>query len=232
MKVSLVRYTDEPELTVALAARLCYSPVGVEELKEKLTEAQVANFIRKLLDLGHFSTFEHVSFTFATEGISRVLTHQLVRHRIASYSQQSQRYVAEHNFESIIPPSIKRDEKAKEKYTQLLESIQSVYNQLIDMGIDKEDARYVLPNATETKIVITMNARSLFNFFSLRCCNRAQWEIRTLANKMLQEVRKVAPIIFAKSGATCQTMRICNEGNMSCGMLEKLLLQDEAKDNG
>lgn len=231
MKVNLIRYTPEPERSVAIAARLCYSPVGVDELNEKLSDEAVAKFVRKLSDLGHASTFEHVSFTFAVEGVSRVLTHQLVRHRIASYSQQSQRYVVEHDFESIMPPAIMKNAAAKEKFASLMQDIQNVYTELVTLGIDKEDARYVLPNATETKIVITMNVRSLLNFFELRCCQRAQWEIRTLAQKMLIEVKKVAPVLFEKAGPTCETARICNEGEMSCGRLEALLKQDELKKN-
>lgn len=232
MKVELIRYTLEPERTVALAARLCYSPVGVDELSEKLSEEAVENFVRKLAGLGHYSTFEHVSFTFAVEGVSRVLTHQLVRHRIASYSQQSQRYVVEHDFESIVPTSIENNPVAKDKFDTLMQDIQKVYSELVALGVDKEDARYVLPNATETKVVITMNARALLNFFELRCCQRAQWEIRSLAQVMLQKVKEVAPILFENAGATCDTMRICNEGEMSCGRLEALLKQDELKKHG
>lgn len=232
MKVNLIRYTPEPERAVGVAARLCYSPVGVDELSEKLSDEAVAKLVRKLANLGHASTFEHVSFTFAVEGVSRVLTHQLVRHRIASYSQQSQRYVVEHNFESIIPPAIKNNAAAQEKFAALMQDIQNVYSELVDLGIDKEDARYVLPNAAETKIVITMNVRSLLNFFELRCCQRAQWEIRTLAQKMLNEVKKVAPVLFEKAGPTCETSRICSEGEMSCGRLAALLKQDELKKNG
>ncbi len=232
MQVKLIRYTGEPERAAALAARLCYSPVGVEELDEKLNEREVEDFVRKLVKLGHFSALEHVSFTFAVEGVSRVLTHQLVRHRIASYSQQSQRYVAERDFEYITPPTIAANAEALKRFEALLEEVKGVYNELVDMGINKEDARYVLPNATETKIVITMNTRSLLNFFSLRCCRRAQWEIRKLADKMLAEVRKVAPVLFEKAGPTCITHRICNEGKMSCGQLEALLVQDEVRGRG
>ncbi len=232
MRVKLIRYTPEPERTAALAARLCYSPVGVEDLDEKLTAAQVESFVRKLVGLGHFSALEHISFTFAVEGVSRVLTHQLVRHRIASYSQQSQRYVAERDFEAITPPSIAANALAKEKFEKLLADIQQLYNKLTDMGIDKEDARYILPNATETKIVITMNTRSLLNFFSLRCCLRAQWEIRELAGKMLAEVKKVAPVLFEKAGPTCVTHRVCNEGEMTCGRLAALLKADEVNRRG
>lgn len=219
MKVKLLRYTPEPDKTVAMSARLCYSPIGAAELEEQISQEQVQKLVHKLGDMGHFSTFEHVVFTFAVEGVSRVLTHQLVRHRIASYSQQSQRYVKEHNFETIVPPSIATESKAMAEFIALTERIQELYNEWTEAGIPAEDARYILPNATETKIVITMNARSLHNFFELRCCNRAQWEIRTLANLMLAEVRKVAPVLFEKAGPTCETHGFCREGALSCGRL-------------
>lgn len=232
IKVKLIQHTPEPERTVALAARLCYSPVGVEQLEERLSEQEVEKFVRKLGSLGHLSTFEHASFTFAIEGVSRVLTHQLVRHRIASYSQQSQRYVAERNFEYIIPLSVKNNPKAEQKFVAMMNQIKATYNELCDMGIDKEDARYVLPNATETKIVVTMNARSLLNFFELRCCVRAQWEIRSLAQLMLAEVRKVAPVLFEKAGAACESKGICTEGEMTCGRLEVLKRMKKEASNG
>lgn len=232
MKVRLLRYTPDPERAVALAGRLCYSPVGVDDLDEKMDQEAVRKLVKKLSDLGHMSTFEHASFTFAVEGVSRVLTHQLVRHRIASYSQQSQRYVAEREFEHIVPLSVEKNPLAKERFLSLMDEIKDVYNELCDMGIDKEDARYVLPNAAETKIVITMNARSLHNFFELRCCMRAQWEIRLLAEQMLKLVKDVAPILFAKAGPTCVSSRTCGEGDMTCGRLAALIKADEAKKNG
>ena len=191
MEVKLLRHTPEPEKTVAMSARLCYSPVGAAQLEETMSDEQAAKLVRKLVEMGHFSTLEHVTFTFAIEGVSRVLTHQLVRHRIASYSQQSQRYVKEHDFETIMPPTISSRPEAKAKFEQLMADIQARYNEFTDeFGIPAEDARYVLPNAAETKIVATFNVRSLMNFFSLRCCNRAQWEIRQLAEKMLAECKK------------------------------------------
>ncbi len=167
----------------------------------------------------HLSTLEHVSFTFAIEGVSRVLTHQLVRHRIASYSQQSQRYVSEHDFEYIMPPTVAANEAAKEKFEQLMDTIQSTYNELVELGVHKEDARYCLANAAETKIVVTMNARTLLHFFQLRCCVRAQWEIRRLADLMLAEVKKAAPLLFKKAGPTCVTDNYCSEGDLTCGRL-------------
>ncbi len=225
MEVKLLRHTPEPERTVAMSARLCYSPIGAAQLEEKMTDKQIASLVRRLVSMGHFSTLEHVTFTFAIEGVSRVLTHQLVRHRIASYSQQSQRYVAEHNFETIMPPSIAARPEAKAKFEKLMVDIQDAYNEFVDMGVLPEDARYVLPNAAETKIVCTFNVRSLMNFFSLRTCTRAQWEIRDLANKMLAECKKVAPILFENAGPTCVSQGICREGAMSCGRLEAILAQ-------
>lgn len=230
MNVELLYYTPDPERAVALAGRLCYSPVGLDELSARLDGEAVRGFVRKLAAMGHLSAFEHVSFTFAAEGVSRVLTHQLVRHRIASYSQQSQRYVSEHDFLAITPLSIESNPATKQKFKFLMNEIKKVYNELVVLGIDKEDARYVLPNATGTRIIVTMNARSLLNFFELRCCLRAQWEIRRLAEDMLDKARAVAPALFEKAGPTCVAARICREGEKTCGRLAALLKEDEARD--
>lgn len=217
IKCKLISHTPEPEKVVSIAAKLCYSKSDVDGLiTGVLTGNDAEKFIDKLKGMGHESPLEHVSFTFAIEGVSRTLTHQLVRHRIASYSQKSQRYVSENDFEYIVPPSIARDSQAKEKFENLMCTIRQAYNELASMDIPKEDARYVLPNATETKIIVTMNARSLFNFFSLRCCTHAQWEIRQLANLMLAEVQKVAPILFKNAGASCKK-GYCPEEGRSCG---------------
>ena len=223
MMVKLVRHTPEPERTVAMSARLCYSPIGAAQLEEKISDEQAANLVRKLVSMGHLSTLEHVTFTFAIEGVSRVLTHQLVRHRIASYSQQSQRYVKEHDFETIVPASIASKPEAKAKFDKLMTEIQAMYDEFIALDIPAEDARYILPNATETKIVCTFNARSLLNFFSLRCCTRAQWEIRALANEMLRQCQAVAPVIFENAGPTCVSEGVCHEGAMACGRLQAIL---------
>ena len=223
MMVKLVRHTPEPERTVAMSARLCYSPIGAAQVEEKISDEQAANLVRKLVSMGHLSTLEHVTFTFAIEGVSRVLTHQLVRHRIASYSQQSQRYVKEHDFETIVPASIASKPEAKAKFDKLMTEIQAMYDEFIALDIPAEDARYILPNATETKIVCTFNARSLLNFFSLRCCTRAQWEIRALANEMLRQCQAVAPVIFENAGPTCVSEGVCHEGAMSCGRLQAIL---------
>lgn len=219
MKVKLICHTPEPERAVAMSARLCYSAVGAEQLAEKMSDAQAASLVGKIVDMGHLSTFEHASFTFAIEGVSRVLTHQLVRHRIASYSQQSQRYVKEHDFEYIVPPSVAANPAAAARFTALMDEVRAVYDELVGLGVHQEDARYCLANATETKIVVTMNARSLLNFFELRCCARAQWEIRRLAEAMLAEVRRVAPRLFGNAGPTCVTRGVCGEGELSCGRL-------------
>ncbi|MGI6065952.1 MAG: FAD-dependent thymidylate synthase [Bacillota bacterium] len=217
MKVSLIKYTSEPEKLIAAAARLCYSPMGAEKILEDFKEGEAEDFLGKLVELGHLSPVEHVSFTFAIEGVSRVLSHQLVRHRIGvSYSQKSQRYVKESQFEYIIPPTIADNPKAKEVFEGKMAQIQEAYNELVKY-VPAEDARYLLPNATETKLVVTYNARSLYHFFQLRCCRRAQWEIRRLADLMLEEVQKVAPNLFKKAGPTCVSQGICFEGKMSCG---------------
>jgi thymidylate synthase (FAD) len=220
MKVALIAHTPEPERVVAAAARLCYSPVGATDLLDGLSEEEVGRFLDKLAEQGHDSPTEHASFTFAVEGVSRALSHQLVRHRIASYSQQSQRYVREEEFEYVIPPSIAGQAEAREAFGQAMAELRQVYSRLLAL-VPREDARYVLPNACETKLVITMNVRSLKNFFELRCCTRAQWEIRQLAEAMLAEVREVAPHLFRLAGPSCATRGVCREGRMGCGRLTK-----------
>lgn len=216
IKVKLIAYTPNPDKTVAISARMCYSKVGVKELEEQMTDEKVRDLLEKIISSRHYSVTEHVSFTFAIEGISRACTHQLVRHRIASYSQQSQRYVDAENFSYIIPPQIAADAKAKKLFEETMEKCESAYKELREIA-KKEDARYILPNATDSKIVVTMNTRSLYNFFEKRCCVRAQWEIRQLAEKMLEECKKVAPILFDKAGPSCVSKKYCGEGEHSCG---------------
>ena len=219
IKVELLEYTPNPDKVVATAAKLCYSSKSVSELVESVNEDEdkTAAFVERLMSYGHMSPFEHLSFTFGIEGVSRTLTHQLVRHRIASYSQKSRRYVNEKEFEYITPPSIQANDEALGCYEAVMKMLNNAYGKLVDLGIPKEDARYVLPNACETKIIVTMNARSLFNFFNHRCCMRAQWEIRQMAYQMLNLVKEVAPETFKKAGASCDTLGYCVEGNMSCG---------------
>jgi len=224
MKVQVIAHTPDPEEIVAAAARLCYSPKGATELLENFSPDQVEKFVKKLVSLGHESPMEHVSFTFAIEGISRACSHQLVRHRVgASYSQKSQRYVKENQFDYVIPPSVSRNEKARNFYESAMAYAQAAYGYLLMEGVPAEDARFVLPNAAATSLVVTMNVRSLWHFFELRCCTRAQWEIRALANEMLKQVREIAPLLFDKAGATCDSMGICFEGSMCCGKCKNVV---------
>jgi len=213
IKVRLMAFTPSPDSVVAAAARLCYSSSSAEDLIDSFKDGKEHRdgFIKKLVASGHLSPFEHASFTFAVEGISRACSHQLVRHRIASYSQQSQRYVSMKEPSYVVPASIKKDERALSLFEDAIKKAHEAYRTLADVGIPLEDARYVLPNAWETRIVVTMNARELHHFFSLRLCRRAQWEIRDLARLMLSEVREVASGIFAVAGPSCVTKGKCEE---------------------
>ena len=210
LDVKLLRYTPDGEKLVASAAKLCYSPVGVEDIEESLDEESVSSFLSLLMDMGHESPIEHVSYTFGVQGVSRTLTHQLVRHRIASFSQQSQRYVKLEQFDYIIPPDIEKNEKAKEIFIKAMEEDQKHYDQLSSILFEEHF------NKHRQKGLFTMNARTLLNFFKLRCCNRAQWEIRELAIKMLKEVRGVSPVLFKNAGPSCLNGP-CKEGAMTCG---------------
>ncbi|MBE7022359.1 MAG: FAD-dependent thymidylate synthase [Ruminococcaceae bacterium] len=240
LHVELLQYTGEPEKIISAAAKLCYSSSGVKDVLDGLDKAGVQRFLTMLMDLGHESPIEHVSFTFGVEGVSRSLLAQLTRHRIASYSVKSQRYVREGQFEFVTPPAIAADAKACDIYLASMEAAQKAYNELAERlseqylagylqeGIAEkkarsmaekkaiEDARFVLPNACETKLIMTMNARSLLNFFHHRCCTRAQWEIRAMADEMLRLVREVAPTLFALAGPSC-VAGPCPEGKMTCG---------------
>ena len=207
---------------MAAAVRLCYSASDIDEIREKIDDSEAARLIEKALKLGHHSVLEHASFTFGIEGISRACSHQLVRHRIASFSQQSQRYVKMRHSDFTLPDSIAGNAEAAQRYNAAVETLQSVYNDLLTAGFPAEDARYVLPNATKTKILMTANARSLLNFFELRLCVRAQWEIRRLASLMLEEARVVAPTLFKMAGPTCETKGFCREGEKSCGRAKPL----------
>lgn len=246
MKVTLLANTPDPEKIAASAAKLCYSSSGIDSIMDGLTDEKTADFIDMLVSIGHESVMEHVSFTFGIEGISRACSHQLVRHRIASYSQKSQRYVNENGFEYIVPPEIEKIPEAKAEFERAIGNITKSYEKIADLlteshkkefeeqGIDEksaaskarklanEDARFILPNACETKIVVTMNVRSLFNFFHHRCCNRAQWEIRAVANEMLKLCLNAAPNIFKYAGPSCVASGKCPEGKMSCGKMKEV----------
>lgn len=221
MRVALIQYTPDPENVVAAAARLCYSSDPVPELLKRLDRETVGKFVRKLRDMGHLSPFEHASFQFSIDGVSRALSHQLVRHRIASYSQRSQRYVKENGFEYVIPLSIGQNPEALARYEAVMVRLQEDYRELLN-SVPAEDARYVLPNACTTSLMATFNARSLLNFFEHRTCTRAQWEIRALAETMLKLVREVAPNLFCEAGPTCITQGVCHQGAYSCGRLKTL----------
>lgn len=243
--VTLLAYTPEPAKTVACAAKLCYSASSINELKEGLTDEKVSSFVEMLSGLGHASPIEHASFTFGIEGVSRALLAQITRHRIASFSVKSQRYVSEGGFEFVTPPEVAAESEALAIFQKSMEDAQKAYDKIADILKEKhkaaflaegkdektaarlaqkkaiEDARFVLPNACETKMVVTMNARSLMNFFSLRCCNRAQWEIREVANLMLKLAYSVAPELFKSAGPACVRGK-CAEGSMTCGKASEM----------
>ena len=276
LKVKLISHTMNPELVIATAGKLCYSPSNIDDLMEKQTDESIERFVNMITSIGHGSVLEHTSFTFGIEGVSRSLTHQLVRHRIASYSQQSQRYVKETQFEYVIPQDIKNNKVLEESYKKHMEDSQKLYDEIVDKLIydyvyneevygkvvdiqlkkckiskeefiswkeenksaDKfveslrnsykrlcstlekkaiENARYIFPNACETKIICTMNLRSLINFCHHRCCRRAQEEINQLAWTMVEEIEKVGPLLAKSLGASCQ-FGPCPEGDMCCMM--------------
>jgi len=220
MNVKLIGFSPDPEKIPAMAAKLTHSKTKPEELG-KSSEKELQTILEQVMKLGHTSVVEHTSFTFAISDVSRSLTHQLVRHRIASYAQQSQRYVNLNDPHYVIPPTIEKDTQMKKAYEKTMILIWDQYNKLLTLGIPAEDSRYVLPNATCTNIIVTMNARSLLNFFELRCCLHAQWEIRRLAQKMLQEVKKIAPYIFKNAGPPCKTKKICPENKPDCPLYPK-----------
>lgn len=240
MKVTLVTHTPNPEQLIACAAKLCYSESDIDSILSGLTSEKSENFINMLSDLGHESPFEHVTFTFAAEGISRACSHQLVRHRIASFSQKSQRYVNESNFSYVTPDAIQKNYAANKIFISTMDQIQKNYDiikqLLISDGIDtkaaQENARSILPNACETSLIFTMNVRSLYNFFKLRCCNRAQDEIRELAWLMLKECIKVSPVLFKNAGPACLKHGICPEGKMTCGKSNEVKLKYDEMRSG
>ena len=254
--VILLAHTPNPEHTVASAAKLCYSSSTITGLRENLTDEAAASFVEMLSEIGHESPIEHASFTFGIEGVSRSLLAQITRHRMASFSVKSQRYVREGAFEYITPPEIAENEEAKKIYDELMQYDQECYDRLaavlkekhiktfIAEGKDEktatrlaekkaiEDARFVLPNSCSTQMVMTMNARSLHNFFRHRCCNRAQWEIQDIANQMLKLVLEVAPNLFKNAGPPCVS-GACPEGKMTCGKVKAVReFYEELKKNG
>lgn len=216
LDVKLLTHTPEPELAIALGGRLCYSASHISELKERAA-IEPEKFADKLLSSGHQSPIEHASFTFGAEGVSRALLAQITRHRIASFSVQSQRYVTQKELSYVLPPSIEAlGEDAVREYAEQIETVMGFYRRWLELGAPAEDARFVLPNGAETRMVFTMNARELLHFFELRCCHRAQWEIRRLAWAMLGMVRRETGRLFEQAGCSC-FKGPCPEGRMCCG---------------
>jgi thymidylate synthase (FAD) len=224
-------------MLVASAAKLCYSPSSIEETRQKCDAESSAKFVKMLAEMGHQSPLEHINFTFAIEGVSRIFLAQFTRHRIASYSVQSQRYVKETGFNFVMPPQIEKNPEAKREFENLMNMAKVSYEKIekflynsgenyLNISKEKksiEDARYVLPGAIETKIICSFNARSLLNFFKVRCCERAQWEIKEVALEMLRLVLKISPNIFASAGPPCFNTNVCHEGKLSCGKREEVI---------
>ncbi len=255
-RVYLLCHTPNPEHSIASAAKLCYSSSSISDLRDNLTDEKAAQFVEMLSEIGHESPIEHASFTFGIEGVSRALLAQITRHRMASFSVKSQRYVREGSFEYVTPPEIEAIPEAKAIYDEIMAEDQRRYDALaavlkekhiktfIAQGKDEktatrlaekkaiEDARFVLPNACETQMVMTMNARSLMNFFRHRCCNRAQWEIKDVADQMLALVLEVAPNLFKNAGPACVSGP-CPEGKMTCGHYKEIKeFYEGLKNNG
>ena len=227
MKVELISYSNLGEKVCGIASKTCVSK-NIPDVDDNVMKS-----LRSAISSGHEAVLEHWSATFAVSGVSRALTHQLVRHRLCSFSQQSQRYVDMDGFDYVVPESILNHPDSLEQFKWGMKAIQKVYKTLLAYGIDMEDARYILPNACTTNIIVSMNARQLRHFFALRCCNRAQKEIRELADKMLELVKEVAPTIFENAGPSCVQAGYCPEGKRSCGRamtLGKMLdIVDEQK---
>ncbi len=233
MKVALVRHTLSPEEVVALGARLCYSKARVDDLLTRVEARDQTDFVHKIMGMGHDSVLEHASFTFGIEGVSRVLLAQITRHRLASFSVQSQRYVSyESGFGYIVPPKIEAlGEEAVAEFEQQMDTLHQWYTawqQKLGTGEGgNEDARFVLPGACETRMMVTMNVRELRHFFSLRMCSRAQWEIRALATEMHRQCMEVAPALFENAGPGC-LRGACPEGEKTCGKMLQIRAERKA----
>lgn len=230
LNVQMIRHTVDPELLIALSAKLCYAKMTIDDLLTRIEQNDQDTFVQNIMHMGHFSVLEHASFTFGIEGVSRALMAQFTRHRLASFSIQSQRYVSyEKGFGYIIPDSIKAlGEDAEKEFAHQMDTIHGWYTswqaRLQKGEGGNEDARFVLPNATETRMIVTMNVRELRHFFSLRMCNRAQWEIRAMAQQMLTQCLQVAPILFEDAGPGC-LRGICPEGQKTCGKAKEMKQQ-------
>ncbi|MEM2122379.1 MAG: FAD-dependent thymidylate synthase [Candidatus Bathyarchaeia archaeon] len=232
MEVFLIAYTQDPDRICGAAAKVCISSKSPREIWESTPRESLLKNLGAALNRGHESVVEHAYFTFAVSGVSRVLTHQLVRHRLASYSQQSQRYVRLGRPEYVTPPTVKKDVEAEKLYREAVESAFKAYAQLLELGVPVEDARYVLPNAAETSLIVSLNARELLHILELRLCLHAQWEIRMLASKMLQEALKVAPSILADAGPPCKTRGRCPENDPKCPLYIQYVRDKPNASNG
>jgi len=215
LEVKLLRYTTDPELLCGTAALTSTRSGSPSEIFEKMDLETAKRIIKRVTGYGHVSVIEHAAFTFSIEGVSRAMTHQLVRHRIASYTQQSQRYVTYNTLDNYVTPkSVAENPDAKKLFEETLSNISQSYQKLLNLGIPKEDARFILPNAAKTNIIVTMNARELRHFFNLRCCARSQWEIREVAIEMLRQAKKATPTLFENAGPSCVELGYCPEGKM------------------
>ncbi len=228
--VTLLAHTPDPAGAVAAAARLCYSGADIAAVAERMQGERAEEFVRMLAEMGHESPIEHASFTFGIEGVSRTFLAQITRHRLASYSVQSQRYVDKRDFSYIVPPSVRENPEALAEFEACMRRCAESYERIAEIlsgGKPEarrsvlEDARFVLPGACDTRMIVTMNARSLRGFFRQRCCQRAQWEIREVACEMLRLVREVSPSLFENAGPPC-LCGPCPEGKMSCGRMEEV----------
>jgi len=223
MEVKIIAHTPNPDMVCAAAAFTSWKKKTTAELFEQLSEKEALDFLKMVMGFGHFSVTEHATFTFSISGVSRALTHQLVRHRIASYTQQSQRYVkfSEDEVKYVTPHTIDESKEAREMFTEAMASAANAYQRLLKKGIPPEDARFVLPNAATTNIVVTMNARELMHLIRLRTCERTQWELREVATEMLKQLKKAAPILFSDGGPAC-VIGPCPEGKLTCGKIQEV----------
>ncbi len=225
LKVTLLTHTPDPERVVAAAANLCYSQkVDVETLMSSLTSDQVNKLLTLLQDSGHETPFEHATFTFAIEGVSRAFLAQESRHRLQSLNVRSQRYCSESNFETVMPPAVEANDEARIAYRSVMADIKNAYTKMQELGIKNEDARSVLPNSCETRMIVTMNTRALWHFFNERMCSHAQHEIKLVATEMLRLCKEAAPLLFKNAGPKC-VKGYCPEGKRGCGKaptMEKL----------
>ena len=224
MKITLLSETFNGMELISAAGYMCYTDDTVEGIIKRVENSSkeaIEGYIKNLLDKKHYSVLEHVSFSFGIEGISRACSHQLVRHRIASYSQRSQRYVSEKQFKYVTPETFDNMTAGTLWFENKMKTIQKWYNEAIKAGVPKEDARYLLPNACETSLIMTMNIRELLHFFTVRCCNRAQLEIKNMAIEMLKILKTKYPVIFENVGPSCVSAK-CNEGSLSCGKMKEV----------